>query len=91
MRPPPIRGGDYKLTMPSPAIIEGEPGNLARGLDRKQLPALDGIRAVAVFLVIIFHASLPFMPGPHDPNCLKVHFRLVVAKAFRVRLALPMT
>ncbi len=38
------------------------PGMLQSGLTRKHLPMLDGLRAVAVLLVITFHAGLP-APG----------------------------
>ena len=39
------------------------PENLASGLRRSQLPALDGLRAVGAFLVVFYHFGIPMVPG----------------------------
>ena len=39
------------------------PSHLAEGLKRSQLPALDGIRAIAAFLVVISHAGYAWVPA----------------------------
>lgn len=39
------------------------PTALARGLSRDELPALDGLRAIAAYLVVVFHFNLPWVPG----------------------------
>jgi len=39
------------------------PQTLAEGLASSQLPCLDGIRAIAVFLVVFYHFGLPFVSG----------------------------
>ena len=39
------------------------PENLKTGLEMSQLPALDGLRAVAAFLVVFSHIGIYFMPG----------------------------
>jgi peptidoglycan/LPS O-acetylase OafA/YrhL len=39
------------------------PPLLAAGLQKSHLPSLDGIRAMAVFLVVFYHLGVPGMPG----------------------------
>lgn len=39
------------------------PPLLSSGLQLKQLPALDGLRAIAVFLVVLYHSGLAWVPG----------------------------
>src|SRR5690242_7564418 len=40
--------------------------NLTSVLERKHLPALDGLRAVAVLMVVMGHASYPIAGMPDD-------------------------
>jgi peptidoglycan/LPS O-acetylase OafA/YrhL len=39
------------------------PASLAQGLDRSHLLSLDGLRAVAAFLVVFYHCFFPALPG----------------------------
>ena len=43
--------------------ISSLPENLKAGLQLSQLPALDGLRAVAVFLVVFYHFGFDSVPG----------------------------
>jgi peptidoglycan/LPS O-acetylase OafA/YrhL len=45
------------------AGIYSLPGKLREGLQMRQLPALDAIRAVAAFLVVFYHFSADVIPG----------------------------
>ncbi|SRR5581483_4870502 len=45
------------------AAAERLPADLAAGLSFSQLPALDGIRAVAAFLVVFYHFGVPRVSG----------------------------
>ena len=39
------------------------PAPLAGGLQKNHLPSLDGIRAIAVLLVVFYHLNIPGVPG----------------------------
>jgi peptidoglycan/LPS O-acetylase OafA/YrhL len=39
------------------------PASLAQGLNQSHLPSLDGLRALAAFLVVFYHSNLPGFPG----------------------------
>src|SRR5437660_715748 len=39
------------------------PVPLAAGLQKTHLPSLDGIRAIAVCLVVLYHLGIPGVPG----------------------------
>ncbi|MGI8497951.1 MAG: acyltransferase family protein [Gemmatimonadaceae bacterium] len=39
------------------------PANLEAGLAARHLSGLDGLRAIAAFLVVFYHAELPFVPA----------------------------
>ena len=49
------------------AVIPSENGrlpiNLSAGLKKRELPGLNGIRAIAAFLVVFYHAGLPGVSG----------------------------
>lgn len=45
----------------APASAPGQ--SWAAVVERKHLPALDGMRAIAVFMVILGHLGIPFMPA----------------------------
>ncbi len=46
-----------------PTALETLPANLRSGLELKQLPTLDGLRAIAAFLVVFYHFGSPAIPG----------------------------
>ncbi|MEZ4415188.1 MAG: acyltransferase [Gemmatimonadota bacterium] len=45
------------------APLQGLPSNLREGLALAHMPALDGIRAVAAFTVVFYHAGIPLVPA----------------------------
>src|SRR5690348_16995763 len=54
--PPPAQANTETASLSLPA-------NLREGLSAKHLSGLDGLRAVAAFLVVFVHAELEWVPG----------------------------
>jgi len=51
------------VSAPTVAVSRPFPESLTSGLKLKYLPALDGLRAIAAFLVVFYHAGSELIPG----------------------------
>ncbi len=52
----------YRMTTSSAIAVSAPPSRLAAALSQRKLPSLDGLRAVAVLLVICHHLNVPYSP-----------------------------
>lgn len=60
-----LRPAGTRSPDPRPQPGPDPPSTVQQYLRRRNIPALDGLRAVAVFLVIFSHFGVPYVPGVH--------------------------
>jgi hypothetical protein len=57
--------------------LRGEPARSNRHLNIQFRPDIEGLRAMAVCLIVLYHAGLPFLPGGFIYLCRGLRFRPV--------------
>src|SRR4051794_20597737 len=59
--PPPAGASRRRITSPQPPPRPTNPTVSSRRFD--YLPSVDGLRALAIAAVVLYHADVPWMPG----------------------------
>lgn len=59
--PPPAGGNKRRITSPQPPPTHANPSVTSRRFD--YVPSIDGLRAIAIAAVVLYHADVPWMPG----------------------------